>query len=193
MGELVGSVVVIGASAGGVRAIQQLLGDIPGNFPWPIVCVLHLPQTSSVDPLMVFQRNTALKVVEIEDKLPLEMGCVYFAPAGYHVSIDREHLFSLSQDEPVNYSRPSIDVLFETTARAYADRVFGLLLTGANADGALGLKAIHDGGGWTLVQDPEDAEISFMPAEALRLEPRHLKATLKNIPALLIEQARLHG
>ncbi len=174
-------IVVIGASAGGVSALQKLLGDLPADFPWPIVCVLHLPQVTSVEPTLVFQRNTRLKVVEIEDKLPIEMGSVYFAPPGYHTSIEEEEIFSLSQDEPVNFSRPSIDILFETAANIFGNRACGILLTGANADGAKGLKCLRAAGAWTLVQDPLDAEISFMPQEALKLEPEHLKSNLKDI------------
>jgi len=161
--------VVIGASAGGLSALQTILGGLPAGFVRPVVVVQHLPATARIDMDLVFGSATDRPLRFIEDKMPLENGAVYFAPPGYHALIEKEGCFSLSLDPPVNFSRPSIDVLFESAARALGPRAMGVILSGANEDGAAGLAAILQEGGTAVVQDPASAEVSMMPEGALRL------------------------
>lgn len=165
----------VGGSAGGVNVLIDLFKRLPAAFEPPIVVVLHLPSQSSVDVRSVYGPSKAREFVEIEDKMPIANRHVYFAPAGYHVLLEKDETFSLTQDEPVHYSRPAIDVFMASAAPVLGERLVAALLTGANADGAKGLKAIHDAGGTTYVQDPGDAEFSEMPSAALGLiEPKRL-------------------
>lgn len=167
--------ILIGASAGGVPAIHRIIPELPSDFQTPLVVLLHLPPTAKVDFEVSYARNTKLKISEIEDKMPIENGTVYFAPPAYHTLVEKEFFFSLSLDEPVHFSRPSIDVLFQSAADALADEVVGVLLTGANEDGAQGLKSIQEAGGIAIVENPETAEVPTMPKAALKLlKPDHL-------------------
>lgn len=163
------SVICIGTSAGGVTAIQRILEKLPTAGLPPVVIVQHLPESSRVDLDLVFGRFYKGNLIEADDKQPLAKGDVIFAPGGYHLLLEREGYVSLSQDEPVHFARPSIDVFFESAAWAFGDNALGVLLTGANADGAAGLKALHDAGAETIVQDPNDAEARAMPQAALQL------------------------
>lgn len=160
--------IAVGASAGGVTAVQKLLNRLPVTFTAPIAVVLHLPANAVVDHALVFG-STTRKIVEAFDKLPAESNGVYFAPPGYHLLLEKDLTFSLSQDEPVHYSRPSIDVFFDSVAHAIGPYAAGVLMTGANADGADGLFEMHQAGGFTCVQDPEEAEVNVMPRAALEL------------------------
>jgi two-component system chemotaxis response regulator CheB len=159
--------VVIGASAGGVEAITRLVKALPASFVVPIAVVLHLPEGGrSLLPELL--RDIALiKVKEAEDKDQLEPGCIYLAPADYHLLIEKEKTISLSTEDPVNFSRPSIDVLFESAAVAFGEKLLGILLTGANSDGALGLRKIKEKGGVIMVQDPGTAVASAMPESGI--------------------------
>jgi two-component system chemotaxis response regulator CheB len=159
--------VVIGLSAGGLNALKVLLPLIPMDFPLSLVVVQHLHplQDSSF-----FQNAGALSLLpvrEAEEKEPVLPGSVYFAPANYHLMIESDGSFSLSVDEKVNYSRPSIDVLFESAADVYGPGLIGMILTGASRDGAAGLRRIKENGGFTIVQDPATAEFPVMPSAAL--------------------------
>jgi two-component system chemotaxis response regulator CheB len=170
-------VVVIGASWGGLKAIEQLLAALPAGFPVPIVVAQHR-DADAEDQLLakLLGRHTQLHVADAEDKAPLRPGTVLLSPPGYHVYVT-EGCVELSVDEPVQFARPSIDVLFESAADAYGPRVLGILLTGANADGADGLAEIARRGGQTIVQDPDSAERPEMPRAALRkLRPDHVLA-----------------
>jgi len=160
--------VVIGASAGGLRAVERLLGEIPASeILVPLVLVLHLPKSLKVDFTSVLCKKSTLKVLEsLEKQRPLAGG-LYVAPAGYHLLFENDGTFALSVDEPVNWARPSIDVLFETAAHTFGERLIGVVLTGANSDGALGLQAIKRSGGLAIVQDPETADVPTMPEAAL--------------------------
>lgn len=160
--------IFIGASAGGVTATQTLLQHLH-DFSIPLVIVQHLPSDALIEPDLVFGAHSNLEVVEAEDKAPIQKKHVYFAPPGYHLLIEKDFSFSLSQDAPVQFARPSIDVLFESAAEAYGNSACGVLLTGANADGASGLQSIYAHGGYTMVQDPKSAEVSTMPLAALEL------------------------
>jgi two-component system, chemotaxis family, protein-glutamate methylesterase/glutaminase len=158
---------VIGASAGGVEALSVLLPALTPAMGIAVVVVLHLPP--SRDSLLVdlFAPRCALDVAEAQDKMPLEAGHLSFAPPNYHLLVDEGPQLALSVDEPVNYSRPSIDVLFESAAAVYGERLAGLVLTGANGDGARGLAAVRAAGGTTLAQDPAEAPCASMPEAAI--------------------------
>jgi two-component system, chemotaxis family, protein-glutamate methylesterase/glutaminase len=164
------SVVAVGTSWGGLAALTKLLGDLPSDFGIPIVVVQHRSKDSERLLVQLLQDATDLRVCEIEDKDPLTPGTVHVAPANYHVLIEDDHL-SLTIEEPVRYSRPSIDVMFSSAADTYAAAAIGVVLTGANEDGARGLAQIANRGGIALVQDPKTAEIPIMPAAALRAVP----------------------
>lgn len=173
--------VAIGTSMGGIRALSQILEGLPVNYPLPVLVVQHISADASGGLAGVFNEACAIRVQEAHDKEPIQPGIVYIAPAGYHLLVEQNRTFALSVDPPVNYSRPSIDVLFETAARAYRDKLVGVILTGASRDGSEGLNTIKNWGGTTVVQDPTTAESDIMPRAALdRSEADHVLA-LANI------------
>ncbi len=177
--------VVIGASAGGVQALSVLLPVLPSNFQPPILIVLHLPRDKPSVLTEIFSRKCAVRVREAQDKEAVAPGTVYFAPNDYHLLVDNGPQLALSADDPVHHSRPSIDVLFESAAEVYGDRLLGVLLTGANEDGASGLAVIHDAGGVTVVQEPETASSPQMVMSALKLRPADQVLSLGGIADLL--------
>lgn len=156
------SIIVVGTSAGGLRALEALLGGLPRGFPVPIVAVQHRARESSDSYAELLGKGTPLPVREVEDDDALRAPGVYLAPPDYHVLIEPGRM-ALSIDDPVSYSRPSIDVLFESAADVYGSKVLAVLLTGANADGARGLARIKQAGGYAIVQDPDTAESPAMP------------------------------
>lgn len=176
--------VVIGTSWGGLHALRRVLGGLPATFDLPVVVVQHRHRDSDHLLVTLLQDHTPLTVHEIEDKTELVAGHVYVAPAEYHVLVEVGHL-ALSTEEPVRYSRPSIDVTFESAADAYGSRTVGVVMTGANDDGARGLKRIADRGGAAIVQDPSTAESAVMPAAALKLVPDARVTKLDEIGALI--------
>lgn len=180
------SAVFIGASAGGVTAIQRLLAAFTQKISVPVVVIQHLPQDAKLNSALIYGRSTALQFEDIVDKMTLQGGYVYFAPPSYHLLVEKDCSLSLSQDEPVHYSRPSIDVSFESAALAFGKSLCGVLLTGGSSDGALGLKAIHKAGGYTIVQDPDDAEVAIMPKSALELFKPDVVGSLREISELLV-------
>jgi CheB methylesterase len=185
--------VVIGASAGGVDALLQLFGGLPAGFRLPMVAVLHLPESHESQLVDLFARRLAIPVKEACDKAPVEAGTLYFAAPGYHLSIERDRSFALSREAPRNFSRPSIDFLFDSAADAYRDQLAGILLTGANQDGAEGLAHIRREGGLTIVQDPAEAAVSTMPEAAIALHaPDHI-LPLREIHALLTRMGTPHA
>lgn len=159
--------IVMGASAGGIEAISTVLSGIKTACPVPIIIVLHLPPDRDTRLLSLLSSQSAPPILEVEDKQPLQGGCVYLAPADYHVLVEDEHSLSLSSDLPVNYSRPSIDVLFESAADVFGSHLIGVVLTGANRDGADGLAKIVAGGGIGAVQSPDEAYTRAMPDAAI--------------------------
>jgi two-component system chemotaxis response regulator CheB len=163
-------VVVVGSSAGGLRALELVLGALPATFPIPIVAVQHRAKESSDAYAEVIGKATKLPVIDAEDNVPLDAPGVYVGPPDYHVLIEPGRL-ALSVDEPVGYSRPSIDVLFESAADAYGAGVVAVLLTGANRDGARGLARIKEAGGYAIVQDPHTADSPEMPAAGIAEAP----------------------
>jgi two-component system chemotaxis response regulator CheB len=159
---------VIGCSWGGFDALTHVLGALPGDFPLPIVIVQHRGTDASGDGLAASLAScTELPVRDVDDKDEIEPGVVYLAPADYHLAVTRRG-FELSVDEPVRFSRPSIDVLFDSAADEYREGVVAVLLTGANQDGTEGLRRVRAAGGLTIVQDPATAERPEMPAAAVR-------------------------
>jgi two-component system, chemotaxis family, protein-glutamate methylesterase/glutaminase len=159
--------VVIGASVGGVEILSALLPALPASCRASFFIVVHIPRERPSLLPQLFAERCALAVKEAEDKEPVRPGTVYFAPPDYHLLVDRGPTLALSSDEPVHFSRPSIDVLFEAAADIYRERLLGVILTGANEDGAAGLEAVGRAGGRTLVQDPRDALASVLPQAAL--------------------------
>ncbi|GLO14671.1 chemotaxis protein CheB [Pseudomonas putida] len=177
--------VVIGASAGGVSALFTVLGALPAGFAIPVLCVLHLPDNRHSQLAEVLQRRLLRPVHEARDKEPVRAGQIYVAGPRYHLSVERDFTLSLSQEPPVHFSRPAIDYLFMSAADAYGDGLLGVLLTGANEDGAQGLAYIKNNGGRTIVQDPRDAQVALMPEAALALHrPDHI-LSLSGIEQLL--------
>lgn len=177
--------VVIGASAGGVDALVELLPALPPGFGPATVCILHVPADRDSRLAELFAARLSLPVREAVDKAPVEGGTVYFAGARYHLSIERDRVFSISCEPPVHYARPAIDVLLESAADAYGAALAGILLTGANLDGAEGMRRIKQRGGLTVVQDPNEAQVATMPQGAIRLCRPHLVLPLAAIRALL--------
>lgn len=159
-------IVVVGTSLGGLNALQTLLDGLPADFKVPVTIVQHRRAGSDDALSELLQKHTALLVAEAEDKEELVPGRVYLAPADYHLLVEKGN-FALSTDPRVHGARPSIDVLFESAADAYGADVIGVILTGSNQDGALGLAAIKRRGGVAVVQDPASAESDAMPEAAI--------------------------
>jgi len=178
--------VVIGTSAGGIRALLNILSPLPPTYSLPIIIVLHLPHHRDSKLIDVFQYHCALPVREAQDKERIKAGTIYFAGTGYHLSIERDFSFSLSCEEPVSFARPAIDVLMQSAADAYGQGLAGFLLTGANHDGAQGIACIKAAGGLTIVQDPSEAEIPLMPQAAINLREPDMILSLNDIHALLM-------
>jgi two-component system chemotaxis response regulator CheB len=179
------SVVGIGTSWGGLAALTKLLSGLPAEFALPVVVVQHRGKDSEGLLGDLLQDATTLKVCEAEDKVTLEARRVYIAPANYHVLIEQGYL-SLSVEEPVRFSRPSIDVMFSSAADSYRSAAIGVVLTGANEDGSRGLAQIAARGGKALVQDPKTAEIPIMPSAAIKAVPTAEIVPLDALAARLI-------
>ncbi|MEO5358484.1 MAG: chemotaxis protein CheB [Nitrospirae bacterium YQR-1] len=158
--------VVIGASAGGLDALKTLLVNLPVDFPLPIVVVLHLHRDTKDELIKFLSTEVQLKIKYAEDKEKTRKGCVYIAPPDYHLLVEDDRTFSLSVDALVNYSRPSIDVLFESASDVFREHIIGIILTGANSDGSVGLKRIKERGGMAIVQNPQSAQYPAMPTAA---------------------------
>lgn len=163
--------VVIGASAGGVQALLQILPLLPASYPLVVLIVVHVPPDRDNALVSLFQARCQIEVREAEDKEPMLPGVVYFAPSDYHLLAENDGTLSLSSDELVNHSRPSIDVLLESSADAFGSELVGVILTGANDDGARGLQAVVEAGGVAIVENPAEAYASAMPAASLRAAP----------------------
>ncbi|RZT05772.1 two-component system, chemotaxis family, response regulator CheB [Duganella sp. CF402] len=179
-------VVVIGASAGGVAALLHVLTGLPADYQHAIVVVMHIPAGRKSQLADVFQRRMQFPVREACDKEQVLSGTLYFAGSGHHLLVDSDRHFSLSSAAPVHFSRPSIDSLMLSAAAAYGPALLGIVLTGANRDGATGLAAIGAAGGLTVVQEPDEAEQSAMPLEAIARRAPDLILSLADIHALLL-------
>ena len=178
-------VVVMGGSAGSLDALSRILPDLPADFPVPVLVVVHIPPDKHSVMAEIFREKCPLDVREAQDKEPLEAGAVYFAPPDYHLQVEVDRHASLSYDEPRMYSRPSIDVLFESAAEVFGPGVAGVVLSGGNSDGAAGLRRILEAGGVGIVQAPADAQNPAMPRAALEICPGAEALDARGIPAIL--------
>jgi two-component system chemotaxis response regulator CheB len=182
--------VVVGGSAGSVSALGRLLPGLPATFP-PVLVVVHVPPSAPSLWVEIFAARCAMRVREAEAYEAIERGSIYFAPADYHLLVEPDRRCALSVEPPVNFSRPAIDVLFESAADVYGAGLVGVVLTGASRDGAEGLRAVHAAGGVTLIEDPVTAEVETMPRAALDAVPSgrvlSLAAVLSELIALASE------
>ena len=173
--------IAIGSSAGGLNALKALVPALPSGFPASLFIVQHI-SPSSDNYMAYFLNNISnIRVKEADEKEEIQPGTAYIAPPNYHLLIEENHTLALSVEEKVNYSRPSIDVTFETAAYAYGSELIGIVLTGANSDGAAGLLKIKELGGYTIVQDPDDAEHNVMPLSAIHTAHPHETLSLQGI------------
>lgn len=182
--------IVVGASAGGFEALMQLLPKLPAGYRLPMAIVMHLPEHHESRLAELFGYRIALQTREARDKEAIAPGVVYFAPPAYHLLIERDRTFSLSCEERVQHARPSIDVLMLSAADAYGPTLCGIVLTGANYDGADGLAGIRIAGGLAVVQDPEDAESGTMPRAAIQRANPDFVLPLAGIANLLLALGR---
>lgn len=175
----------IGASAGGVNAVRDILRHLPKEFTSPLCVVQHVAEGPKPPFALVYDGQRPM--LEIEDKMPIEKNHVYFCPGGYHALVESGNIFALSQDDPVHYARPSIDVFFESAARAKGSDFVATLLTGANEDGAEGLRIVQEQGGITIVQNLEEAEFPTMPAAALQKCIPNFVVKVSEVPSLFLQ------
>ncbi len=161
--------VVIGGSAGSFQGIVKILAQLPKNFPLPIIMCLHRLKHVRNGFVEALSIKSVVQVTEPYDKEPIKKGGVYLAPSNYHMSVELGNHFALSTEEMVNNSRPAIDITLGTSAYVYRDKLIGILLSGANRDGGLGMKYIKDKGGLTIVQEPSECMIDTMPRAAMQL------------------------
>lgn len=159
--------IVIGGSAGSLQVLLRLLPELRASLSATIVIVLHRKPSSDETLIDLLSTRTALPVREVEEKEIIQPGTIYIAPADYHLLIESDHTFSLDVSEKVNYSRPSIDITFESAAEVYGPSLLGILLSGANSDGQEGMQFIKNAGGFCVVQDPDTAEVAYMPMQAI--------------------------
>lgn len=181
------SLIAVGASWGGLKALRAIAHGLPPHFRVPIALVQHRSKESAALRDLL-QDCTSLIVCEVEDKQPIMGGYIYLAPPDYHLLVDGDG-FSLSVDEPVRYSRPSIDVFFESVAERFGAGAVGVVLTGANEDGAAGLRQIAARGGLAIIQDPRTAESPIMPRAALKAVPAAQTLPLERIAPYLVSLA----
>lgn len=182
--------VVIGASYGGLEAIKLVLNELPANIKIPVIIVLHIGNNNINTFLALLNKDGKHFVKEVEENEEIKAGTIYFAPPNYHLQVENEFAFSLSTAEKVNFSRPSIDVLFETAAWTFKNGLLGILLTGSNSDGAEGLKTIKEFGGTTIVENPETAFAKTMPLSGIKKSIPDFILDLKNIPKKIAELAK---
>lgn len=177
--------IVMGGSWGGLQASLTVLKGLPAGYKIPIVLVLHRLRSFEGELPSIYENKLALNVQEVEEKEEIKAGHVYIAPANYHVLIEKDRTFSLDVSELENFSRPSIDVTFASAADIYGKSTIGILLSGANKDGSLGLLAIRNKGGVTIVQDPDEAEVNTMPRSAIEHVPESMILKQEQIQAFL--------
>jgi two-component system chemotaxis response regulator CheB len=182
--------VVIGVSAGGLMALSGILKALPGNYPLPLIVIQHRSKDERTLLEEILQAKCAISIRQADEKEKVEGGNVYFAPPDYHLLIERDRTFSLTCDEPVNFSRPSIDLLFETASEVYEEKLVGVILTGANSDGAAGIRAVKERGGLTIAQDPATSLFPDMPRAAIETGSVQHILTAPAIKELLLDLAK---
>jgi len=179
--------IVIGVSSGGMNALKIIFTALPADFSIPIIIVQHVGAHSDSQWINLLNEKSNLNLKEADEKEKIQKGKAYFAPPNYHLMIEKDKTFSLTIEERVNYARPSIDVLFESAAEAYKNKLIGVILTGSNNDGTNGIKRIKECGGLAIVQDPETAESAYMPTSAIAaIQPDYIPS-LQEIIKLLIK------
>ncbi len=179
--------IVIGVSSGGMNAMKVMFSLLPKDFNTPVIIVQHIGTHSDSQWIKLLNDKSNLLINEADEKEKIESGKVYLAPANYHLLIEKDKTFSLTIGERVNYSRPSIDVLFESAAEAYTNKLIGVILTGSNNDGTNGIKRVKECGGITIIQNPETAESAYMPKSAIAAIKPDYVLSLEAIAELLIE------
>ena len=182
---------VIGVSLGGLNALRKILPALPKDFKLPLIIVQHVGASSDGYWIEKLNEISTLNIKEADEKEPIEKGTVYIAPPNYHLLVEPDHTLSLSADKRVNFARPSIDVLFESAAHVFRDKLIGIVLTGSNNDGAKGLKKIKAEGGLAIVEDPSTAESPSMPKAALKAIKADYVLSLNKITNLLLELEKL--
>ena len=178
--------VTIGASAGGLYALSFLLEQLPSDYSIPVIVIQHRAKDQKELLEEVLQHKCKISIKQADEKEKIKNGFVYVAPPAYHLLIERDHTFSLSSDEQT-FSRPSIDILFESAAEVFKDKLIGVILTGANTDGSLGIATIRKYGGLTIAQSPQEANFPFMPQAAINKGGIAFTWTLKEIRNFLLE------
>ncbi|GAB4036365.1 chemotaxis protein CheB [Spirosoma gilvum] len=177
--------VVIGGSTGSIDVLLQVLPTLAAPLSYVLIIVLHRRSTADSTLVHLLSLKTRIPVREVEDKEPIQPGIIYLVPADYHVLIEKDRSFALDDSEKVNYSRPSIDVTFESAAEVYGASLVGILLSGANSDGTAGLKAIKKRGGLLATQLPETAQAAMMPQQAMLNVQVDYVLDIKGISSLL--------
>lgn len=185
--------IVIGVSSGGISALKILFSILPADFNIPIIIVQHIGPRSDSQWIQILNEKSKIEIKEADEKEKIKKGIVYIAPPNYHLLIEKNKTFSLSIDERVNYARPSIDVLFESAAEAYKSTLIGIILTGANHDGAKGIKCIKEYGGLVIIQDPDTAESVYMPRSAIAAVTPDYMGSVEDISVFLIRLAKQYS
>lgn len=180
----------VGVSAGGMDALRKILPELPVDFPCALLIVQHLHPHADDFLAMDLNRRSAITVKQADEKEKIKSGFAYIAPPNYHLLVENDGTLSLTICDLINYARPSIDILFETAAEAYRNKLAGVILTGANKDGSRGLKRIKDLGGITIVQDPKTAEVDMMPKAAIQSVEVDFILPLKDIGQFLIKSIK---
>lgn len=184
--------VVIGTSAGGLAALTTILSALPEDYPIPVIIVQHRAKTEPTLLEEVLSYKSRIRIAQADEKQEIRPGTVYFAPGDYHLLIEQDHTFSLSFDPPVHYSRPSIDVLFESAAMVYQKRLLAVILTGANSDGSDGIRMIRRMGGTTIAQKPVTAAHQAMPQAAVNTGCIQHILELDEITKFLLQAGKLN-
>lgn len=182
--------IVMGLSSGGMGALRTILPALPADYGVPVIIVQHIGASSESYWIEALNKSCMIAIKEADEKEKIEPGHVYIAPPNYHLLLEKDGTLSLSNDERVNYAKPSIDVLFETAAEACGRRLVGIVLTGSNNDGAEGLRKIKARGGLAVVQDPASAESSFMPQAAMEAAKPDYILSLEGITQLLLKKIK---
>ena len=181
---------VVGVSTGGVQALRKLLGGLAADFPIPVLIVAHISPDADDGLAVLLDTSCAIRVKEADEGEPAVAGTVYLAPANYHLLVERDGTLALSVDPPVNFARPSVDVLFESAADAFGPALIGVILTGAGYDGSKGITYLQGKRGVAIVQQPGDAEMDAMPLAALQAVKADYVVTLAELPPLLNQLIR---
>lgn len=168
-------IIVIGGSAGSFTIVTKILSKLPKNYKFPIIMCLHRLKHIRAGFAEALSIKSNLAVVEPFDKQKIEAGKVFLAPANYHMYVNKDRTFTLSIEEPVNHSRPAIDITFVSASHIFKDKMVGIILSGANNDGAYGFKKTKDNGGITIIQNPDECQVTTMPMSCVKLaEPHHI-------------------